>query len=112
LDITRELVGDVLVVKPLGDYLDASNTRDFKRDVGALIDNHSKLVMDLSQIELVDSSGCGAFIGFLRQLEGKGGTMKLCAITRPVRSLFELVRMHRIFDIYNTREEALKAFQA
>jgi anti-sigma B factor antagonist len=32
-------------------------------------------------------------------------------VTKPVRALFELVRMHRVFDIYNTREEALKAYQ-
>jgi anti-sigma B factor antagonist len=111
VNLAREQVGDVLVVKPQGDYLDASNTKEFKRDMAVLIESHHKLVMDLSQVQLVDSSGCGAFISFLRQLQAKGGDMKLCAITRPVRSLFELVRMHRIFDIFNTREEAIKAFQ-
>jgi anti-sigma B factor antagonist len=111
VNITRELVGDVLVVKPQGDYLDASNTKEFKREMATLIESHSKLVMDLAQVQLVDSSGCGAFISFLRQLQSKGGDMKLCAIARPVRSLFELVRMHRIFDIFNTPEEAIRAFK-
>jgi anti-sigma B factor antagonist len=47
----------------------------------------------------------------LRQLSGKGGDLKLCSMSRQVRALFELVRMHRIFDIYATKEEAVKAFQ-
>jgi anti-anti-sigma regulatory factor len=33
-------------------------------------------------------------------------------MSKPVRALFELVRMHRIFDIYATKEEAIRAFQA
>src|SRR5437879_3850197 len=101
------MVGDVLVVTPQGDYLDASNIREFKREVGPLVESHNKLIMDLGRVQLVDSSGCRALIGFLRQLKGKEGDMKLCAITKPVRSLFELVRMQRIFDIFNTRDEAL-----
>jgi anti-sigma B factor antagonist len=111
VEIPHETVGDILVVTPLNEYLDASNTKEFKRDMAVLFENHPRVVLDLHNVELVDSSGCGAFISFLRQLKSEGGDMKLCAVTRPVRSLFELVRMHRIFDIFNTREEALKAFQ-
>jgi anti-sigma B factor antagonist len=111
VNIPHEMVGSILVVTPQGEYLDASNTKDFKREMAPLLENHPKMVMDLRRVQLVDSSGCGAFISFLRQLKAQGGDMKLCGVTRPVRSLFELVRMHRIFDIFNTREEALKAFE-
>jgi anti-sigma B factor antagonist len=106
------MIGEVLVVTPQADYLDASNTKDFKQGMGPLLDKHPKLIMDLRRVQIVDSSACGAFISFLRQLNAQGGDMKLCAVTKPVRTLFELVRMHRVFDIFNTREEALKAFQA
>ena len=60
----------------------------------------------------MDSSGCGAILSYLRQLNTVGGDLKLCCINKPVRALFQLVRMHRIFDILNTREEAVKAYQA
>jgi anti-sigma B factor antagonist len=111
MDMSPDLVGDVLVVTPRAEYLDASNIKEFKRDMAPLLEKHARVVMDLSQVELVDSSGCGAFIGFLRQLKSGGGDMKLCAVSKMVRSLFELVRMHRVFDILNTRDEAIKAFQ-
>jgi anti-sigma B factor antagonist len=42
-------------------------------------------------------------------MNGKKGQLKLFAMAKPVQALFELVRMHRIFSIYNTREEALAA---
>ena len=47
----------------------------------------------------------------LRQLSTKGGDLKLCSMSKQVRALFEL-GMHRIFDIYGTREEAVRTFQS
>ena len=47
----------------------------------------------------------------LRQLNAAGGDLKLCGMSKAVRAVFELVRMHRIFDIYDTREQAVSAFQ-
>jgi len=41
----------------------------------------------------------------------KGGDLKLCSMSKQVQALFELVRMHRIFDIYNSKEDAVRAFQ-
>jgi anti-sigma B factor antagonist len=112
VDLTRDKIGDVDVVALEGEHLDASNTQDFKRDVAALVGPSAKVVLDLGRVTFVDSSGCGAILSVLRQLKSAGGDLKLCAVTKPVRSLFELVRMRRIFDIFDTREEAVKAFQA
>ncbi len=110
MELTREKVGDITVVTLQGEHLDAGNTKDFKQDVAATVEPNAKVVLDLHQVEFVDSSGCGAILSYLRQLKSAGGDLKLCAVTKPVRSLFELVRMHRVFDIFNTREEAVKAF--
>lgn len=111
MDITREKIGDVVVVTLQGEHLDASNIKDFKRDVAGSTEPNAKVVMDLGRVQFVDSSGCGAILSYLRQLKAVGGDLKLCAITKPVRALFELVRFHRVLDIFNTREEALKSFQ-
>jgi anti-sigma B factor antagonist len=46
----------------------------------------------------------------LRKLHSSGGELKLFGLTNQVRGLIKLVRMHRIFDIYNTREEACRVF--
>ena len=111
MELTRDKVGNVTVVTVQGEHLDAGNTKDFKQDVSTTVEPNAKVVLDLSRVQFVDSSGCGAILSYLRQLKSAGGDLKLCAVTKPVRSLFELVRMHRVFDIFNTREEAVKAFQ-
>jgi anti-sigma B factor antagonist len=110
MEMTVEKFGDVSVMMLFGASLDASNTKEFKRDVASILDSDHKLIFDLSKLEFVDSSGLGAILSCLRQLNSTGGDLKLCSMGKPVRALFELVRMHRIFEIFNTREEAIKAF--
>jgi anti-sigma B factor antagonist len=111
MEITPEKMGDVTVVVLPGEQLDASNAKDFKRDIAPVLAANAKVVFDVSQLRFVDSSGLGAILSCLRQLNAAGGDLKLCGMAKPVRALFELVRMHRIFDIYGTRDEAVRAFQ-
>ncbi|HXJ79958.1 MAG TPA: STAS domain-containing protein [Candidatus Methylomirabilis sp.] len=110
--IAFDRMGDVTVAMVPGEELDASNAAEFKRDAGPLLEATTKLVFDLSRLRFVDSSGLGAFISCLRKLNAKGGDVKLCGMSKQVRAVFELVRMHRIFDICGTREEAVRMFQS
>ena len=72
----------------------------------------AKLVFDMNALRFVDSSGLGALLSCLRQVHSSGGDLKLCEMAKTVRALFELVRMHRIFEIYSSREEALRSYGA
>jgi anti-sigma B factor antagonist len=110
MDLAVEECGDVAVVTLPLDELDASNANDLKRDAGPILEAHSKIVFDLTQLRFVDSSGLGAFLSCLRKVNAKGGDLKICGLSRHVRSVFELVRLHRIFDIHETRDAAVKAF--
>jgi anti-sigma B factor antagonist len=110
MQIVFEKVGDVAVTAVPVEELDASNAGEFKRDITPVLDANAKLVLDLSRLRFVDSSGLGAFISCLRKLNAKGGDLKLCGMSKQVRAVFELVRMHRVFDIVGTREEAVRAF--
>jgi len=111
MEITTDKVGDVAVVLLAGEELDAGNVAEFKRNVAPVLEANSKVVFDMQRLRFVDSSGLGAMLSCLRQLNVDGGDLKLCGISKPVRALFELVRMHRIFSVYETQEEAVRAFQ-
>ena len=105
-----ENIDDITVVTLAGDRLEASNTAELKRDLAALLETESRVVFDLSRLQFVDSSGLGTILICLRELNAHGGKLVLCAMSKQVRALFELVRMHRLLDIYDTREEALRGF--
>ena len=110
MQVTTEVIGDAKVVSVEGQALDASNAKDFKASMAPLIVSGAKLVLDLGRLRFVDSSGLGAILSCLRQLNSMQGQLKLSGMAKPVRALFELVRMHRVFEIFNTSEEALRSF--
>ncbi len=112
MEITVEKADDVAIaVLPL-EELDASNVDEFKREIAPLLQSSDKLVIDLARLRFVDSSGLGALLSCLRQLSAKGGDLKLSGMSKQVRAVFELVRLHRLFDIFATTEEAVRAFRA
>jgi anti-sigma B factor antagonist len=105
-------VDQTLVVELEGKTLDARTSKDFRREIEKELDSYKQVVLDLSNLTFVDSSGLGTLLSCLRQVSSKGGDLKLCALTTQVRAVFQLVRMHRLFEIHNSREEAVRAFQA
>ena len=111
MDIAVEKFGAVTIATLHGDELDASNVADFRRDIAPVLAEQANLILDLGRLRFIDSSGLGAMLSCLRQLNASGAELKLCGMSKPVRAVFELVRMHRIFDIYDTRDQAVGAFQ-
>lgn len=112
MDLSAEESGDISIVNMPGEYLDASTVKEFKTDIAVFIEGDAKkIVFDMSSLQFIDSSGLGAILSCLRKLNGSGGELKLCGMSKPVRALFELVRMHRIMDIYDTRDDAIRAYK-
>ncbi len=110
MEIPLDKINHVAVAVAPMEELDASNVAEFKSLMAPVLETYTALILDLSRLRFIDSSGLGAILSCLRQLSAKGGDLKLCGMTKQVRAVFELVRMHRIFDIYATREGALQAF--
>ncbi len=110
MKLSTEKIGDVTVVTVLTEVLDASNTEEFKVAAAPILEGTTKVVFEISQIKFMDSSGCGVLLSHLRQLKSSNGNLKLCRVQEPVRTLFELVRIDRIIEIFDTKEEAVKSF--
>lgn len=110
MKLIQEKTNGVAIVTFNGDALDAGATAAFKEEMSPVLRTERHVVFDMSRINFVDSSGVGAILSCLRTLNAAGGDLKICSLTKPVQALFELVRMHKIFDIYDTREKAVEAF--
>jgi len=108
LDIEKS--GEVAIVTLQAEHLDASAAEEFKREMIPILDANHKVVFDMSPLQFVDSAGLGAILSCLRRLSAANGDLKLCGLTKSVRAVFEISRMHRIFDIFHTRAEAIAAF--
>ena len=110
MQIDIEKSGEIAVVSLRAEHLDASAADEFKRNMQPILDANSQVVFDMSPLQFVDSAGLGAILSCLRKLSAADGDLKLCGLSKPVRAIFEISRMHRIFDIFPTRAEAVQAF--
>jgi anti-sigma B factor antagonist len=99
----------VLVVEYREDVLDASKVKLFKETFLSIVGQHAKVVLDLEGVRFVDSSGMGALIACLRAIDARKGELRLTSLSGPVRALFELMRMHRVFGIHADIAEAIRA---
>ena len=88
---------------------DATDARaQFKEIIGR---GGSKLILDLTQTEMLDSSGLAVLVSALQSARKQGGDIVLFGMGNNVRALFELTRLHTVFQIYDDEEKSLRAMQ-
>jgi anti-sigma B factor antagonist len=110
MEFHTETIDGVLIVEIPGENLDADNSQELKQDLSAVIEAHPKIVFDMGQLRFVDSSGCGAILSCFKKIKSRGGELKLIRLQDRVLELFKLMRLERIFDIFQTKEDAVNAF--
>ena len=94
------------------DRLDAHNSGDLKNQMLKLFEEvKHNLVVDLQAVRFVDSSGLGALVSGFKNASSRNGNLKLAGLQLQVKSMFELTRLHRVFEIYTDSGEALASFQ-
>ena len=81
------------------DTIDAANSADVKREALLLVGEAQNVVLDLTGIEFLDSSGVGVLVGLFKQARTRGGRARLCGLTPGVRYTLELIQLDRIFEI-------------
>ena len=67
------------------------------------------VVVDLTGVDFLDSSGLGSLIALLKRVSERGGDMKIAGLQKKVRMVFEITRAFKVFDIFDNTEEAIKA---
>lgn len=110
VQITSQKDGNVVSVFLSGQALDASNVQRFRNETSSLFENEKYFVLVLRDLKFVDSSGIGALLSCLRKAHSNGGDVKLAELPANVLSLFELVRMDRLFEVFEDRESAVASY--
>lgn len=67
-------------------------------------------VIDLEQVDFMDSAGLGTLIAVLKRITERGGDMKLANLQKKPRMVFEITRAYKVFEIYETVEDAVNGF--
>lgn len=110
MTVSFDMVKEIQIIVVEYKSLDASKVEDFIRLVSEEISKNKKNLIDLSKVDFVDSAGLGSLLSCLKKAKSAGGELKIFGLTKSVRSLFELMRMQKIFSIYDDRSMAIASF--
>ncbi len=105
MQVTHGRAGDALVISVQETRLDAAVAIRFKdiiRDITAT--PGAPVILDLAQVQFLDSSGLGAIVGVMKQL-GPDRPLEIAALSENVRKLFRLTRMDTVFRIHDRAPE-------
>ncbi len=101
----------VIVLMPKGKIMGGPDAGAVKERLHQLIDEgKKKVVVDLSGVSWMNSSGLGILIGGLTTMRNAGGDLKLAGTTDKVQNLLMVTKLITIFESYDTVEEAVASY--
>lgn len=107
LKIKFTAVDDICVVDISG-RLDTGSADEFKSRVSNhLYSNCKKIILDMSGVVFVNSSGLGALVVFYKEKHSEGVEVCICGARKNIRQIFEMVKFDRIFKIFDTLEDVV-----
>lgn len=107
MNVEEQNVGDVLVLRVNEKRLDAALAPELREQlVKRVSSGHNRLVLDLSQTRVMDSSGLSALIHCLKKL-GPRGAIAIAGASGAVARLFELTRMDKVFSLHKDVDAAV-----
>ena len=103
---------DVAVLAISGKLMGGNETKEVHEKVkNFLADGLKKIVIDLSKVKWLNSSGLGMLISCLTSVTNAEGQLKIAGATEKVNSLFMITRLITVFDSYETLDRAVATFK-
>ena len=78
---------------------------------GLLEQNQTQLVLNLADVDYIDSSGIGELVSAYTAVKNQGGELKLLHLTKKVHDLLQLTKLYTVFDVHNDEAVAVRSFQ-
>jgi len=99
------------IIELKGNLIGGENAKLFREKLYELINQNKKnLVVDMTDVKLVSSTGIGILISGYTTLKNAGGDLKLAHISDKVQGVLNITKLNQIFNIYNNVDEAVKSF--
>jgi anti-sigma B factor antagonist len=111
MEMNEEKKAQALILSLTG-KLDATTSKAFEDRILGVIDaGEQRVVIDLSQLEYVSSSGLRVFLLAAKRLNSSNGKIALCSLKDHIRQVFDLAGFSSILSIYGSRDEAITSMQ-
>jgi anti-sigma B factor antagonist len=107
MEVLERVEGDTLVAKVVAARLDAASAPGVKRRISQLIARgHRRLVLDISEVDFIDSDGLSSLAFAFKRL-GANGDLAISGPRSSVLSMLRLTRLHQVFNIFPDSKQAI-----
>ncbi len=83
--------------------------REMIRDL--LTKGQKKIVLNLADVNYIDSSGIGELVSGFTTVKNQGGELKLLHLTKKVHDLLQITRLYTVFDVHSDEQAAVRSFR-
>ena len=91
--------------------IDINTSPGIKKSIDKLLQaKTSRIVVNLSKVTYVDSSGLATLVEILKNMRSYGGRLRLTNLLPKVKSLFEITKLEKLFEIMADEQEAISNF--
>ena len=100
------------LIEASGSLIGGDETTELRQAVADFAERDCrKLLIDLSNVTYVNSTAIGVLVSGHTTYTRKGWQVKLCGINKNVNNIFVITKLTLVFDVHDTREEAIKSFK-
>ena len=104
-------VGDVFVLHLQGPITLGQATERFRTLIQKALDSGKKnILLNMSEVFYIDSSGLGELVAAYTTATRRGGKLKLMKLTQKVQDVVMLTKVYRVFEVYSDEDTAVKSF--
>jgi anti-sigma B factor antagonist len=76
-----------------------------------LADNRTRILLNLADVDYIDSSGIGELVSGYTSVTGRGGELKLLHLTKKVHDLLQITKLYTVFDVHSDEHAAVRSFR-
>lgn len=100
-----------LTVCHIDGEIDINSSPALKKSFDKLLSSKTpKIVINLSKVTYVDSSGLATLVEILKNMRSYGGRMRLACMSAKIKNLFEITKLEKLFEIMTDEETAISNF--
>jgi anti-sigma B factor antagonist len=108
LDVSK--TNEIAVVRCRGRIIFGEEADELKRVILGLLNETHRIVLNLLWIEHIDSTGLGTLVRSFISARHRGAEIKFAGLSANVRRAMKTTNVNRLFEVYDTPEEAIKSF--
>ena len=112
MTLNARRIDDVVILDLSGRITIGEGTVTLRKEIQKLLDaGQSKFLLNLADVDYIDSSGLGELVTSFTTVRNKNGQLKLLNLTRRVRDLLQITKLLTVFESFDSETEALKTLQ-